>query len=63
MVIASRKAGEAANVTVQGLRRNLSVLIGSGGNIAVLPGDDGKLIIDSGFLGTCNKIAAAVKQS
>ncbi len=60
LVVASRKAGEAANVTVQALRRNLSVLIGSGGNIAVLPGDDGKLIIDSGFLGTRNKIAAAL---
>jgi hypothetical protein len=35
-------------------------LIGSGGNIAVLPGSDGKLIIDSGFLGTRNKIAAAL---
>src|SRR5260370_20092411 len=60
LVVGSRKAGEAANVTVQALRRNLSVLIGSGGNIAVLPGDDGKLIIDSGFLGTRNKIAAAL---
>jgi glyoxylase-like metal-dependent hydrolase (beta-lactamase superfamily II) len=35
-------------------------LIGSGGNIAVLPGDDGKLVIDSGFLGTRGKIAAAL---
>lgn len=60
LVIASRKAGETANVTVQALRRNVSALIGSGGNIAVLPGDDGKLIIDSGFLGTRSKIAAAL---
>jgi glyoxylase-like metal-dependent hydrolase (beta-lactamase superfamily II) len=41
MVVAARKAGEAANVTVQALRRNVSALIGSGGNIAVLPGSDG----------------------
>lgn len=51
MVAAARKAGETASVTVQGLCRNISALIGSGGNIAVLPGDDGKLIIDSAYLG------------
>jgi glyoxylase-like metal-dependent hydrolase (beta-lactamase superfamily II) len=60
LVVAARKSGERANVTVQALRRNVSVLIGSGGNIAVLPGDNGKLIIDSGYLGTRNKIAAAL---
>jgi glyoxylase-like metal-dependent hydrolase (beta-lactamase superfamily II) len=59
-VVAARKAAERANVTIQALRRNISVLIGSGGNIAVLPGDDGKLIIDSGYLGTRDKIAAAL---
>ena len=59
-VVAARKAAERANVTVQALRRNVSVLIGSGGNIAVLPGDDGKLIIDSGYRGTRDKIAAAL---
>jgi glyoxylase-like metal-dependent hydrolase (beta-lactamase superfamily II) len=59
LVVASRKAGETANITVQALRRNVSALIGSGGNIAVLPGNDGKLVIDSGFLGTRGKIAAA----
>ena len=52
LVVASRKSGETANITVQALRKNVSALIGSGGNIAVLPGDDGKLIIDSGFFGT-----------
>lgn len=60
MVAAARKAGETANVTVQSLRRSVSALTGSGGNIAVLPGDDGKLIIDSGYLGTRSKIAAAL---
>ena len=60
LVAASRKAGETANITVQGLRGNISALIGSGGNIAVLPGGDGKLIIDSGFLGTRSKIADAL---
>jgi glyoxylase-like metal-dependent hydrolase (beta-lactamase superfamily II) len=60
LVVAARKAGEAANVTVQALRRNVSALIGAGGNIAVLPGSDGKLIIDSGYLGTRGKIADAL---
>ena len=60
LVAASRKAGETANITVQGLRGNISALIGSGGNIAVLPGGDGKLIIDSGFFGTRSKIADAL---
>lgn len=60
LVVASRKAGETANITVQALRRNVSALIGSGGNIAVLPGDDGKLIIDSGFLGSRGKIVDAL---
>jgi glyoxylase-like metal-dependent hydrolase (beta-lactamase superfamily II) len=60
LVVVSRKAGETVNVTVQTLRRNVSALIGSGGNIAVLPGGDGKLMIDSGFLGTRSKIAAAL---
>ena len=60
VVAAARKRAEAANVTVQALRRNISVLISSGGNIAVLPGDDGKLIIDSSYFGTRSKIADAL---
>src|SRR5271165_6812853 len=40
---------EAANaqITVQRLRRNISVLLGAGGNIAVLTGSDGKLLVDA----------------
>jgi glyoxylase-like metal-dependent hydrolase (beta-lactamase superfamily II) len=38
-----------AKINVQPLRRNISVLEGSGGNIAVLTGDDGKLLVDAGF--------------
>jgi glyoxylase-like metal-dependent hydrolase (beta-lactamase superfamily II) len=38
-----------ANIETHTLRRNISVLEGSGGNIAVLTGKDGKLLIDSGF--------------
>ena len=60
LVVAARKAGETANITVHALRGKISALIGSGGNIAVLPGGDGKLIIDSGYLGTRSKIADAL---
>jgi glyoxylase-like metal-dependent hydrolase (beta-lactamase superfamily II) len=42
---------DAAKSTIEAyhLRRGISVLEGSGGNIAVLTGKDGKLLIDSGF--------------
>ena len=60
MVVAARKSGEAANVTVQKLRGNVSLLIGAGGNIGVLPGPDGKLIIDSGYFSARGKIADAL---
>src|SRR5215472_18178117 len=38
-----------AKIETYPLRRGISVLEGSGGNIAVLTGKDGKLLIDSGF--------------
>jgi glyoxylase-like metal-dependent hydrolase (beta-lactamase superfamily II) len=38
-----------ANITVHSLRRNVSMLQGSGGNIAVLTGNDGKLLVDAGI--------------
>ena len=42
-------AAENAKITVHPLRRNISVLEGSGGNIAVLTGKDGKLLVDAGL--------------
>jgi glyoxylase-like metal-dependent hydrolase (beta-lactamase superfamily II) len=42
-------AAARAKITVSPLRRNISVLEGSGGNIAVLIGKDGKLLVDAGF--------------
>ena len=60
LVVAARKSGETANITVQALRGNVSALIGSGGNIAVLPGNDGKFVIDSGYLTSREKIMAAL---
>src|ERR1700689_824785 len=41
------KEAATAKVTVQNLRRNISVLLGAGGNIAVLTGSDGKLVVDA----------------
>ena len=49
IVLTARKRAETAEITVQTLRGNITALIGSGGNIAVLTGPDGKLIIDSGY--------------
>ncbi|MGA8034670.1 MAG: MBL fold metallo-hydrolase [Candidatus Acidiferrales bacterium] len=41
------KVAATTPITVQTLRRNISVLFGAGGNIAVLTGADGKLIVDT----------------
>src|SRR5260370_38641227 len=53
-------AASQAKIEVHPLRRNISVLEGSGGNIAVLTGKDGKLLIDSGFAVSRPRIAAAL---
>jgi glyoxylase-like metal-dependent hydrolase (beta-lactamase superfamily II) len=42
-------AAARAKITTQPIRRNISVLEGSGGNIAVLTGRDGKLLVEAGF--------------
>src|SRR5258708_4663471 len=42
-------AAAKAKITAQPLRRNITVLEGSGGNIAALTGRDGKLLVDAGF--------------
>ncbi len=44
-----RAGGITAKITTQKLRGNVSILMGSGGNIAVLPGPEGKLLVDTGF--------------
>jgi glyoxylase-like metal-dependent hydrolase (beta-lactamase superfamily II) len=41
------KEAATAKITVQNLRRNISVLLGAGGNIAVLTGPDGKVLVDA----------------
>jgi glyoxylase-like metal-dependent hydrolase (beta-lactamase superfamily II) len=54
------KAAAGARIEIQPLRRNISVLEGSGGNIAVLTGRDGKLLIDAGFTVSRPRISAAL---
>src|SRR5215467_8893415 len=49
-----------AKIETHTLRRNISVLEGSGGNIAVLTGKDGKLLIDSGFTVSQPRITEAL---
>jgi glyoxylase-like metal-dependent hydrolase (beta-lactamase superfamily II) len=44
-----RAAGATAKITVLPLQAGVNVLMGSGGNILVTSGPDGKLAVDSGF--------------
>jgi glyoxylase-like metal-dependent hydrolase (beta-lactamase superfamily II) len=60
LVEKARQSGATAKITTQTLRGNVSALIGSGGNIGVLTGPDGKLIIDSGYSRSQKQIADAL---
>jgi len=55
-----RASGTSAKISIEKLRRGVSVLIGSGGNIAVLPGHEGKVLVDSGFATSRRQIGAAL---
>ncbi|MDB6153259.1 MAG: beta-lactamase domain protein [Chthoniobacteraceae bacterium] len=59
-VIKIRKAAATAEIKVTKLRGNVSVLEGSGGNIAVLIGRDGKLLVDAGITATRKGITEAL---
>ena len=54
------KASATAKITVQALRRDISVLLGPGGNIAVLTGPDGKLLIDAEVVTARPNVTAAL---
>jgi glyoxylase-like metal-dependent hydrolase (beta-lactamase superfamily II) len=47
-------------IIVHPVRRNISVLEGSGGNIAVLTGKDGKLLVEAGFAVSRPRITSAL---
>jgi glyoxylase-like metal-dependent hydrolase (beta-lactamase superfamily II) len=55
-----RRTAADAKVTGEKLRDNLHVLIGSGGNIGVLSGPDGKLLVDAGMTGSRPQIVKAL---
>ena len=54
MVAQMRAAGATAVLKTEKLRDQVYVITGSGGNVAVLDGPDGKVMVDSGF-GTSEK--------
>jgi glyoxylase-like metal-dependent hydrolase (beta-lactamase superfamily II) len=54
------KEAASVKVTIQHLRRNISVLLGAGGNIAVLTGSDGKLLIDAEIVTARPHVSAAL---
>jgi len=53
-------AAAKARIETHSLRRNISVLEGSGGNIGVLTGKEGKLLVDSGFTVSKPRIVVAL---
>src|ERR1700688_1205578 len=54
------KESATAKITVQTLRRNICVLLGPGGNIAVLTGQDGKLLVDAEVVTARPNVTAAL---
>src|SRR5690348_4086533 len=44
-----KDSAATASIVTHKLRSNISVLEGSGGNVAVLTGPDGKLLVDAGI--------------
>lgn len=59
-VVKINQAAAEAEITVQPLRSNVYVLMGSGGNITVLAGADGKLLVDAGIAVSRPRIEAAL---
>lgn len=59
-VIKINNEAAKAEITVQQLCSNISVLMGSGGNITVLTGPDGKLLVDAGIAVSRLRVEAAL---
>jgi glyoxylase-like metal-dependent hydrolase (beta-lactamase superfamily II) len=55
-----REAAATMPLVLHKLRGDVTVIEGSGGNIAVLPGKDGKLFVDAGISATRSRILDAV---
>jgi glyoxylase-like metal-dependent hydrolase (beta-lactamase superfamily II) len=56
----SRASNSNNKITPTPLRRNITFLRGAGGNIAVLTGKEGKLIVDSGYASCQPQLTAAL---
>ncbi|MDM0015065.1 MBL fold metallo-hydrolase [Variovorax sp. J22P168] len=59
-VLAINEDAATAKITVQALRGNVSVLMGSGGNIGVLSEPEGKLLVDAGIAVSKPRLKAAL---
>lgn len=59
-VVKINEEAAAADITVESLRGNVSVLSGSGGNIVVFSSPGGKLLVDAGISVSRPKIEAAL---
>ena len=55
-----RAGGAAAKIVTIPVRNNVRALMGSGGNILVLPGPDGKISVDTGFATSRMQITEAL---
>ena len=60
LVVDALKEAATARIDVQPLRRNITVLLGAGGNIAVLTGPDGKLLVDAEIITARAKVVEAL---
>jgi glyoxylase-like metal-dependent hydrolase (beta-lactamase superfamily II) len=60
LVADALREAATAKIVVQPLRRNITVLLGAGGNIAVLTGPDGKLLIDAEIVTAHAKVSEAL---
>ncbi len=54
------KESANAKIVVQRLRRQVTALLGPGGNIAVLTGPDGKLLVDAEIISTRRQVSATL---
>lgn len=55
-----RAGGATAKIAVVPIRNQVKALMGSGGNILILPGPDGKISVDTGFATSRPQIAEAL---
>lgn len=60
LVINARKGAASAKITTQKLRGGVYALMGSGGNMAVLAGPQGKVVVDSGISSSRPQIVEAL---